>query len=94
MHWGFALRAPPDSAEAGATPARLLLGVLPALAGWAALLLPLVPGLLLLACGLLVVLAVERAATARGLVGAAYLRLRLWLSLTASACLLVGAVLG
>ena len=89
VHWGLALRAP--SAEAGAMAPRLGLGVLPSLVGWVALLLPPLPGLLLLALGILGTAAVEAAAARRGLVPHAYLRLRWILSLGAALCLVIGA---
>jgi hypothetical protein len=51
VHWGLALRAPVEEAPMG--PARLTLGVVPALIGWVALLLPDVFALPLLALGIL-----------------------------------------
>ena len=51
VHWGLALRAPVEEAPMG--PARLTLGVLPALVSWVALLLPDVFALPLLALGIL-----------------------------------------
>lgn len=90
VHWGFALRTPSDDATA----ARLLLGVLPALVGWLALLLPLTAGLVLLAGALPVTAAAETVAARRGLVPNAYLRLRWLLSVLAGTCLLAGAMAG
>jgi hypothetical protein len=90
VHWGLALRATPE--EAPAAWPRLALGVLPALVGWVALLLPARPGLALLAAGVLAVAAVETAAARRGLVPRSYLGLRWALSLGAGACLLLGAL--
>lgn len=90
VHWGLALRAP--AAEAPAAWPRLVLGVAPALVGWVALLLPVRPGLALLAAGVMAVAAVETAAARRGLVPDAYLRLRWILSLGAGACLLAGSL--
>lgn len=90
VHWGLALRAPPEEARA-AWP-RFGLGVLPALVGWVSLLLPARPGLLLLAAGVLAVAAAESAAARRGLVPRDYLSLRWALSLGAAACLLLGAL--
>ncbi len=87
VHWGFALRAP--AAEAWATPARLALGVLPSLVGWAAMMLFEAPSLLLLAVGILGTAMVEQWAAGRGLVPAFYMRLRWVLSLGAAGCLLV-----
>lgn len=91
VHWGLALQAP--AAERGAGPARLALGVLPALWAWVALLLPapwIAPALVL---GLVATLGVEQwAAAARKLLPANYMLLR-W-ALTAGACLalLIGGV--
>lgn len=90
VHWGLALRAPPE--EASAAWPRLGLGVLPALVGWVALLLPARPGLLLLGAGVVAVAAVEAVAARRGLVPRDYLGLRWALSLGASVCLLLGAL--
>ena len=90
VHWGLALRAPPE--EAPAAWPRLGRGVLPALVGWVALLLPARPGLLLLGVGVLVVALVEAAATRRGLLPRDYLGLRWQLSLGAGACVLLGAL--
>lgn len=90
VHWGLALRAP-----AGETPAawpRFGLGVAPALVGWAALLLPLRPGLALLAAGMVAVAAIETLAARRGLVPDEYLGLRWPLSIGAGLCLLAGSL--
>jgi hypothetical protein len=90
VHWGLALRAP-TAEQASAWP-RLGLGVLPALLGWVALLLPSGPGLLLLALGLVATAAVETLAARGGLLPLPYLRLRWLLSIVAAACLLLGAL--
>lgn len=84
VHWGLALRAPP--AEQAAAWARLGLGVLPALVGWAALLLPVAAGLGLLAAAILGTAAVESRAAQAGLLPPAYLRLRWQLSAGAAIC--------
>jgi len=86
VHWGFALRALPGEDHAGA--ARLVLGVVPSLLAWVALLLPTAAGLWLLAAGILGTAAVETMAARRGLVPAEYLRLRWWLSAGAAAALM------
>jgi hypothetical protein len=91
VHWGFALRAP--APEAAATLPRLALGVLPSILAWIALLVPLAPGLALLAMGIAGTAVVEERAAAAGLMPAGYFRLRRWLSLGASTCLAAGAVL-
>jgi hypothetical protein len=90
VHWGLALRAPPE--EQGAAWPRLGLGVMPALLGWAALLLPPAGGLLLLAIGLLATAAVETRAARLRLVPLPYLRLRWLLSAGAATGLVVGAL--
>lgn len=90
VHWGFALRGTTDPAEAGATAARLALGVVPSLVAWVALLLPRGPGLALLAAGVLATAAVETLTARGGLVPEGYMRLRWGLSLGAALCLLAG----
>lgn len=92
VHWGLALRAPP--AERDADWARLGLGVVPALIGWVALLLPLGVGLLLLAGAILAAAGVEAAASDRGWVPRSYMRLRWALSGGAAVALVLawGAV--
>jgi hypothetical protein len=89
VHWGFALRALPGEDFAAAP--RFVLGVLPSLVAWVALLLPLPAGLWLLALGILATAVVETAAARRGLVPAGYLRLRWWLSAGAAASLVASA---
>lgn len=90
VHWGLALRAP--AAEAPAAWARFGLGVVPALVAWIALLLPMRPGLALLAAGVLAVAAIETAAARRGYVPQSYLALRWPLSLGAGVCLALGSL--
>lgn len=90
VHWGFALGTP----TAAATRPRLLLGVLPALVGWLALLLPTTPGLVLLASAVLATAAVEAAAARHGLMPEGYMRLRWVLSIGAGCCLLAGSLAG
>jgi hypothetical protein len=86
VHWGLALAGPSP-----ANAARLGLGVMPSLVAFAALLLPLRAGLLLLAAAILATAAVESLAARRGLVPRDYLKLRWILSAGAACCLLVGA---
>ena len=76
VHWGLALTAgtPPSSPEAERL--RLSLGILPALTGWVALLLPLWAGLLLLIGGFIASVVVEAAAHRRALVPPGYMWLR------------------
>ncbi len=84
VHWGLALRAPEEERRFG--PARLALGIAPALWAWVALLLPtgwIAPAL---ALGLIATLGVEQwAAATRQLVPTKYMVLR-WV-LTAGGCL-------
>ena len=88
VHWGFALRAPPE--EAWATPARLVLGVVPSLVAWVAMLTAHeAPSLIVLAAGILGTAAMEQWAVGRGLVPGFYMRLRWVLSLGAALCLVV-----
>jgi hypothetical protein len=86
VHWGLALRAPAE--EAAANEQRLVLGVVPALAGWIAMLVPETAALLLLAGGILATAGFEQAGAGRGLVPGGYMRLRWALSLGAALCLL------
>ena len=71
--------------------ARLGLGVLPALAGWAALLVVLVgrplPALLLLLLGFALTMLAETRAARRGLMPAGYLGLRILLTAVVVLCL-------
>ncbi|WP_203074215.1 DUF3429 domain-containing protein [Falsiroseomonas ponticola] len=90
VHWGLALRAP--ESESGAELPRLALGVVPSLIAWVALLLPLRPGLALLAVAILATAAAEARGAARGLVPPAYMRLRWALSAGAAASLGLGAL--
>jgi hypothetical protein len=87
VHWGLAL------ADGRAAWGRMGLGVVPALIGWVALLLPEPSGLLVVALGLVGTAAVESWAARLGLVPGAYLRLRWMLSLGASACCIAGIIL-
>jgi hypothetical protein len=84
VHWGLAMRGSPG------LPQSLVWGVLPQLAGWGALLLPLRPGLVVAALVLAVCYAVDRSRyRAAGL--AAWLPLRATLTAGAVLCCLVGA---
>jgi hypothetical protein len=91
VHWGFALQ--PSIGQEGAGPRRLILGIVPALVGWVALLLP--PGFALgvLALAILATAGMEQWGAAKGLVPRGYMLLRWVLSLGATACL-AAALLG
>jgi hypothetical protein len=86
VHWGIALRAPPEEQSLAA--ARLGLGVLPALTGWAAMLLPEGTSIALLVAGFLATAATEQWAALRGLLPANYMLLRWVLTAGAVASLL------
>ncbi len=86
VHWGLALRAPVEEAAHGS--ARLALGVVPAILGWVALLLPDVFALPLLALAILGTAGVEQWARGLGLVPGDYLVLRWVLSVGAALCLM------
>jgi hypothetical protein len=91
VHWGLALNAPESERAAG--PARLALGVLPALWAWVALLLPEAWRAPALVLGLLATLGVEQwAAATRKLVPANYMLLRWVLTMGACLALLIGGV--
>ncbi|MFO1070101.1 MAG: DUF3429 domain-containing protein [Geminicoccaceae bacterium] len=81
-HWGFGSKGPGSAALLAAS-------VVPSLLGWVALLLPPVPGLLLLAAGFAAVLLVDREAVSAALAPPWWMRLRLPLSLTVAALLLL-----
>ena len=91
VHWGFALPAPDAPGARQAQRLRLCLGVLPSLAGWLALVLPLVAapnlGLGVLILGFIGTMVLETEAHRRGLIGSGYLWLRWSLSATVVVCL-------
>jgi hypothetical protein len=93
VHWGFALAADPAVQERS----RLLLGVLPALIGWGALLLALAlsqeAGLAALIAGFIVTVGVEHQGRQRGLVPRSYMWMRWTVSLVVVAILVTVLVL-
>jgi hypothetical protein len=97
VHWGFALAPGAIRSAPGVERTRLLLGVLPSLVGWVALLLPSVLpawcGLLLLAAGFLATTIVEGQAARRALTPPGYLWMRWALSLVVIAILLTTLLL-
>jgi len=94
VHWGLALAddrlAVPDHART--LRLRLALGVLPALVGWAALLIPMVASpllaLVVLLIGFVLTVLVEARATRDGLMPPGYMRLRWLLTAVVMLCLL------
>jgi hypothetical protein len=84
VHWGLALA---DPADAAAARTRLTLGVLPSLAGWAALLSPNWIGFGILVAGFAATWMAEEAASRAGRLGARYLWLRRALTLAVVAML-------
>lgn len=78
VHWGLALAGPGDDAAARS---RLVLGVVPALVGWVALLAPIWMGLGVLVAGFAATWAGEEAAARAGRLGSRYLWLRRGLTL-------------
>ena len=96
VHWGLALTATAES-ETRHARTRLTLGVVPALVGWGALLLPAWLGLVALIAGFLAVWAAEESASREGLVPSRYLWLRRLLTLAVAVILsatLMGVLLG
>jgi hypothetical protein len=90
LHWGLALAATARLPEAGAAACfGFLWSVVPALWGWLALLLPLLPALAMLAAGFAVQFAVDRRVAGELALPAWYLALRLWLTTIVMLMLLV-----
>jgi hypothetical protein len=88
VHWGLLLRGP-----AAAVQARLAVGVLPALAGWVALLLPERYALALLVVAFGGFWLYEHRVVGTALLPSSYLDLRRHLSLAACALLTLGLLL-
>ena len=96
VHWGLTLAATAE-AETRHARTRLTLGVVPAMVGWGALLLPAWAGLTVLIAGFLGVWAAEESAARDGLVPIRYLWLRRLLTLAVVVVLsavLMGVLLG
>ena len=96
VHWGLAFAATAE-AETRHARTRLTLGVVPALIGWGALLLPAWAGLTVLIAGFLAVWAAEESGAREGLVPSRYLWLRRLLTLAVVAILsavLMGLLFG
>lgn len=84
VHWGLALAAPGDAAAART---RLVLGVVPSLIAWVALIAPNWIGFGVLVAGFAATWAAEEAGARAGRLGAAYLWLRRGLTLAVVAML-------
>ncbi|KGS13093.1 Uncharacterized protein ALO43_01983 [Pseudomonas tremae] len=90
LHWGFAMTAQDMSAEQRS--ARFVWSIIPALIAWIATLLPMPLGCLLLVIGLVAHLRQDRQLLRIISLPAWYLPMRLRLTLVASACLLLAAI--
>lgn len=96
VHWGLALAATAE-AETRHARTRLTLGVVPALIGWGALMLPAWAALTVLIAGFLGVWAAEESGAREGLVPGRYLWLRRLLTLAVAVILsavLMGLLFG
>lgn len=89
IRWGLAMAG---DASGNALHGRLVLSVCPSLVGWAALLIPLKPGLLLMAAAFALMLGLDVAAARRGETPAWYPRLRIPLTTVVVASLVLGAM--
>ena len=90
VHWGWVLA--PGTAARLPVVRTLVLGVLPSLVGWAALLLPAGTGLGLLICGFAGWYLLESRVVGFAALGAAYFALRQRLTFGVLACLVVALV--
>ena len=91
IHWGLAIAPGPKPAVLGLG-TRLAWSVVPSLVGWVALLAPPVTGLFALAAAFAAMLGIDLRATQLGAAPAWYPTLRVPLTLTVVAALLVAAV--
>jgi ABC-type proline/glycine betaine transport system permease subunit len=91
VHWGLAIGAH-NSAQDGKLPARLILSVMPSLAGWAALLVSESTGLFILVLAIAAMLWVDIRATRMGEAPSWYPKLRIPLTCVVVATLMVGAI--
>ncbi|MCK1789051.1 DUF3429 domain-containing protein [Pseudomonas violetae] len=90
LHWGFAMTVQDMSAEQGRN--RFIWSVIPALIAWIATLLPMPLGCLLLVIGFVVHYRQDRQLLRVMSLPAWYLPMRLRLTLVASGCLLLAAI--
>jgi predicted lysophospholipase L1 biosynthesis ABC-type transport system permease subunit len=91
VHWGLAIGSP-DNSGREKLPARLILSVIPSLAGWAALLVADATGLLILALAIAMMLWVDLRATRLNEAPSWYPKLRIPLTCVVVATLVFGAL--
>jgi hypothetical protein len=91
VHWGLAIGST-SNAENGKLSARLILSVVPSLAGWAALLVSETSGLFILAMAIAAMLWVDIQATRAGKAPPWYPKLRIPLTCVVVATLFLGAI--
>lgn len=91
VHWGLAIGSQ-SSGDNRKFPARLVLSVMPSLAGWAALLVPEATGLFILATAIATMLWVDIRATRAGHAPSWYPKLRIPLTCVVVATVLLGAI--
>ena len=91
VHWGLAIGSG-SGGKNGALPARLVVSVIPSLAGWAGLLVPETTGLFILAAAIAAMLGVDIQATRLGQAPPWYPKLRIPLTCVVVATLLFGAI--
>ena len=90
VHWGLAIGSP-SNADHQELRTRLIVSVIPSLAGWVALLFPEKTGLLILAAAIAAMLWVDIRATRAGNAPQWYPKLRIPLTFVVVAALLLGA---
>jgi len=91
VHWGLAMAQGPGPGRASVS-SRLVISVIPSLAGWAALLLPDRTSLLMLAVSVAAMLWIDLLATRRGEAPPWYPKLRIPLTIAVVASLMTGAL--
>ena len=91
VHWGLAIRSP-GSIDDGQLKARLIVSIVPSLAGWIALLIGNTTGLLILAIAIATMLFLDIRASRGGPAPPWYAKLRLPLTCVVVVMLLIGAI--
>jgi hypothetical protein len=87
IHWGVAM-----TRQTSISARQLGLSVVPALIGWVAVLMPLVPAYVLLIVTFVVLYAADRVATIKGVLPEWYLPMRLVLTYIVALCLILAAL--